>query len=117
MRRELYAMIVINPISFPDDLEIRVFPLSRKNDTRLGGFIEMSPHRSWEWVRNQYPVREDYLNEVEGYLKAGELANLICGNIVIDLPDGMEFPADDGALSPDANTSRSTPDSPSSQDF
>jgi Fic family protein len=92
VRRELYAMIVINPISFPDDLEIRVVPLSRENEMPIGGSLTMREHRSWEWVRNHYPVRADYLEEVEGYLKAGQAANLVRGETVVNIPEDMKFP-------------------------
>ena len=92
MRVEIYAMIVITPISFLEDLQIQVVPLSRDNDAPLGGNFSLLEHHTWDWVRNQYPVREGYVAEVEGYLKAGERANLVRGAAVMEVPDDTEFP-------------------------
>jgi len=52
----------------------------------------MVPHRSWDWIRSHYPIQPGYLDEVEGYLKNGERANLVRGETVVEMPDDMEFP-------------------------
>jgi hypothetical protein len=86
-------MVVINPINFPADLEIQVLPLSNENDTPLGGLFSMHSHRSWEWIRGHYPVPVYQFEETEGYLKTGARANLVRGNIIIEVPDDTTFPA------------------------
>jgi hypothetical protein len=93
MKIKIYAMTVINPIVFPEDLEIQVVPLSPENDTPLGGLFSMIPHRSWEWIRSHYPIRSDYFDEIEGYLKAGQRANLVRAETDIDIPADSTLPA------------------------
>jgi hypothetical protein len=56
MRVRIYGAIVARPISFPEDLEIRVFPLRRDDGASFGGSYPMDEHHPWDWVRNQYPV-------------------------------------------------------------
>ncbi len=88
-------MIAVKPISFPDDLEVRVYPLSRKNDAWLGGFFPMTSHRTWDWVLRQYPLREEVFEDAKRHLEAGETANLVRGEMTIDLPEDAEWPDDD----------------------
>lgn len=95
MKIELYGMTAINPINFPDEVEIRVLPLSPDNDAWLGGSFSMKPYRSWGWVRFHYAVSSYQFDETEAHLKNGECANLVRGPIVMEVPDETTFP--DGA--------------------
>jgi hypothetical protein len=95
MKREVRAMVAIRPINFPDELEIRFYPLARKGSSTSAKFFIKNSHHTWDWVRNQYPVSKEAFEKVEGYLRAGELANLISGDMELDLPDDAEWPTDE----------------------
>lgn len=95
MKIELYGMTAINPIHFPDELEIRVLPLSPDDDRWLGGSFSMKPYRSWEWVRLHHPVPGYQFDETEAHLRNGECANLAKGLVPMEVADETIFP--DGA--------------------
>jgi hypothetical protein len=88
MRARIYAAIVAKPIKFPEDLEIRIFPLRRDDDTSLGVSYSMEEHHSWDWVRNQYQVN----SEAEPRVKAGESIAVSTGFVTMNFPRGTEFP-------------------------
>jgi hypothetical protein len=93
MRREIYGDIVVSPIRFPDELELRVYPLSRKDDRPLVANIPINDHHSWEWVRGRFPGAR--LDEVEGLLKAGKAAILLRGVHPVDLPEDAVIGSED----------------------
>ena len=91
MRVQIYAGLVVKPVKFPDELEVRIFPLQRSDGRALGGSFPMLPMRSWDWIKKIHPISE----EQERSLQAGQGINLIEGNIVADFAYGTKFP--DGA--------------------
>jgi hypothetical protein len=92
MRVRIYAGLVVNPISFPVELEILIFPLNRESNQPLGGNFPMIEHHTLEWARNQYPLRE----EEEDQLRAGRRVNVFTGYVVGEFPDKVVFP--EGAI-------------------
>jgi hypothetical protein len=91
MRVQIYAGLVVNPVKFPDELEVRIFPLRRSDGKALGGSFPMLPMRSWDWMKEMYPISE----EQERTLRAGQGINLLEGSIVAEFAFGTQFP--DGA--------------------
>ncbi len=92
MEKIVYSMTVLNPIRFPDEIEIQIHPLDPKTDQRTGGEIFIcEERRSWEWIRSSYPISTpSYFDEVEGYLKQGLRANLVRGDHPVTVADGEE---------------------------
>lgn len=91
MRVQIYAGLVVKPVKFPDELEVRIFPLRRSDGKALGSSFPMLPMRSWDWIKKTHPISEDQ----ERSLRAGQGINLLEGNIVADFANGTQFP--DGA--------------------
>lgn len=89
MRVQIYAGLVVKARRFPDELEVRIFPL-RRDGKDLGVSYPMLPLRSWEWIKKAHPMSK----EQEQALRAGESVNLLEGNIVADFTDGTQFPGD-----------------------
>lgn len=89
MRASVYGAVVINPVNFPDDLEILIFPL-RSDGSPIGGSFPLTEHRSWEWVCKRYPGAVHSENQ----LRAGERANVLVASLVGEFPDDVKFPAD-----------------------
>lgn len=90
MRVRIYGAIVVKPIRFPDQLQILIYPLRREDDTRIAGCFPMEEPRSWDWVKNQYPVNP----EAEEHIRAGEATQVFGGFLVSEFVDGSEFPAE-----------------------
>jgi hypothetical protein len=67
-------------------------PTASAEGSAEGNRFTLAPHRSWEWVRRNYPVRADAFDECEGYLRVGEAANLVPGEHPIDLPEDFQLP-------------------------
>lgn len=91
MLQLVYGAVVVNPISFPDELEIQVCPAARKDNT-IHGSMTIVPHRSWDWIRQHYPIRPESLLVAEGSLKDGKPFNLPPAEVWVNLPDGVNWP-------------------------
>lgn len=90
MRARIYADVVVNPVSFPDDIEIVLYPLRRSNDTPLGGVFTMSEHHSWKWVCDHYsPTKEAAEN-----IAAGNRVKVYGGHVMADFRDDTMFPSE-----------------------
>ncbi|HEY6846127.1 MAG TPA: hypothetical protein VI320_07925 [Terracidiphilus sp.] len=90
MRVQIYAGLIVKPVKFPDELEVRIFPLSRSDGKALGGSFPMLPMRTWDWMKKMHPISE----EQERSLRAGQDINLLEGSIVADFAYGTQFPDD-----------------------
>ena len=90
MRVQIYAGLVVKALRFPDELEVRIFPLRRSDGKDLGVSYPMLPLRSWEWMKKAHPMSK----EQELALRAGESVNLLEGNILAEFADGTQFPGD-----------------------
>jgi hypothetical protein len=88
MRASVYGALVAKPIAFPDDLEIHLFPVRKRDDSQIGGSFLFEDHQSWDWVRRNHPVN----SEAEPHIKAGQPISVRIGWIVADFPKGTEFP-------------------------
>ena len=88
MRARTYGAIVARPISFPDELEICIVPLSKSEGTTLGVSCTMDTLRSWDWICSQYPLTE----EGEERIKSGEAVEVFRGTVETGFPAGTEFP-------------------------
>jgi hypothetical protein len=88
MRVQIYAGLIVKAVNFPDELEIRIFPLRRSDGKALGGSYPMLPLRSLGWLRKAHSISE----EQERDLQAGEGVNLIEGNIVAEFASDTPFP-------------------------
>jgi hypothetical protein len=88
MRVQIYAGLIAKALKFPDELEIRIFPLRRSDGKPLGGSFPMLPLRSLDWLKKAHPLSE----EQERDLQAGESINLLEGNIVAEFADDTQFP-------------------------
>ena len=81
-------MVVLNPINFPDEIEIQYHPLDPVTQHPTGGYYTLAQRRSWEWIRNSWPLANPaYFDECEGYLKQGLLANLARGDHSVTVED------------------------------
>jgi hypothetical protein len=89
MHARIFGALVAKPISFPDDLEISVFPLRRHDESQIGrGSFIFEDHRSWDWVQRHYPVN----SEDETHIKAGNSISVFRGDVTTGFPDGTQFP-------------------------
>jgi hypothetical protein len=89
MRARIFGALVAKPINFPDDLEIRLFPVRRHDESQIGGSYPFEDHHSWDWVQRRYPVN----SEGEARIKAGESIQVFRGDVTTGFPEGSEFPA------------------------
>jgi hypothetical protein len=88
MTKTVYSMTVLTPINFPDEIEISIHGLDPSTQQPTGENYTYNQRRSWEWIRNSYPLRDlAYFDECEGYLKAGQRANLSRGEHSVTLDD------------------------------
>jgi hypothetical protein len=89
MRASVYGALVAKPITFPDDLEIHLYPVRSRDDSQIGeGSFVFEDHRSWDWVQAHYPLN----SEAEPHIKAGERLSVRVGWIDANFPKGTEFP-------------------------
>ena len=89
MRASVYGALVAKPIPFPDDLEIRLFPVRSHDDSQIGkACFVLADHRSWDWVQEHYAVN----SEAEPRITAGEPISVFVGPIITNFPKGTEFP-------------------------
>jgi hypothetical protein len=88
MRARIYGAIVARPISFPDEMEICIVPLSKNDGTTLGVSCIMDERQSWDWICNQYPLTQ----EEEERIKGGEAIEVFRGTVETGFPDGTKFP-------------------------
>jgi hypothetical protein len=88
MRASVYCALVAKPVKFPDDLAFFLFPLQRRNESKIGGFYPLEDHQSWNWVQNRYAVN----SEDEAHIKAGESIQVFRGMVTTGFPDGTKFP-------------------------
>lgn len=87
MRMRIYAGLVLNPIRFPDELELLIFPLNPKTNEPLGGSYSSSERHTFESARRRYSIGE----VEERQLSAGNRLNVLTGYIVTDFPEGVTF--------------------------
>ncbi len=73
-----HSMVVLRPISFPEEIEIRNVRFDPWTGQATGECTIEEKHRSWDWIRRTVPLsRPAYFDECEGYLKEGLLTNLV----------------------------------------
>jgi hypothetical protein len=86
MFKTFYSMAVLNPIDFPEDIEIQYHGLDPQTERPTGEVVVCSTHRSWEWIRNYWPIsNRSYLDECAGYLQQGVRANLARGEHSVEV--------------------------------
>lgn len=89
MKVRMYGAVVAKPIHFPDDLEMRIFPVRSSDGSQIGeGSWPSDEHQSWEWVKNRYAVTDG----AEKHIKAGENVSIFVGSIRFSPPEGTVFP-------------------------
>jgi hypothetical protein len=89
MKVRMYGAIVARPLHFPDDLEMRIFPVRSSDGTQIaGGSWPSEERQTWEWVKRRYSVTDD----AEEHMKAGENVSVFVGPVVFYPPDGTVFP-------------------------
>lgn len=88
MRVQIYAGLVAKAVKFPDEIEIRIFPLRRGDGKPVGGSFPMEPLRSLAWLEKVHQISEEQVRQLE----AGEGINLLEGNIVAEFADDTRFP-------------------------
>jgi hypothetical protein len=89
MRASVFGALVAKPIAFPDDLEIRLYPLRRHDESQIGPSYTYEEHRTWDEVLRHYPLNRQ---EAEPHIKAGEPIRIDTGPQVATFPKGMELP-------------------------
>jgi hypothetical protein len=78
----LYGTSAIRPINFPDELEERHYLRDRKTNEQIrvsdpqtgerkSVNISLTPYRSWDWIRANYPVPQSRLDECVKALESG----------------------------------------------
>lgn len=89
MKVRLHGAIVAKPLHFPDDLEMRIFPVRSSDGAQIAdGSWASEERQTWEWVKRNYSVR----NDAEEHIKAGENVCIFVGPVVFNPPDGTVFP-------------------------
>jgi hypothetical protein len=85
----MYGAIVAKPLHFPDDLEMRIFPVRSSDGTQIAeGSWPSDEHQTWEWVKSRYSIRD----EADEHIRAGENVSVYVGPVVFYPPDGTVFP-------------------------
>jgi hypothetical protein len=86
-------MLAVEPIDFPNNLELRVYPHDRETGLGLPGCYPYSDHKTWEWLRATAPIEAYAWAALEQNLREGKCVPLgILGEHEIDLPDGADGP-------------------------
>jgi hypothetical protein len=94
MNVNIFGALVAEPIKFPDELEIRVFPLRTSDESSISLpsgkllFLSAVEHQSWDWVQNAFNIN----SEGKAELEAGKGIQLRVGWINTSVPKGFEFP-------------------------
>ena len=86
----MYGAIVAKPISFPNEIQLLIFPLRSTDQSHIGtGSWPSDDREPWEAIKRRYPVNE----EAEQRLRAGENVLVFVGSISFNPPDGeIVFP-------------------------
>jgi hypothetical protein len=85
----MYGAIVAKPISFPDEIQVLIFPLRSTDQSHIGtGSWPSDERESWDAIKRRYPVN----GETEQRIKAGENVSVFVGSITFNPPDGTVFP-------------------------
>jgi hypothetical protein len=88
MHARMFGALVARPMKFPGDLEIRLYPLHRHDESEIGGSYPYSDRQSWDWVQKKYAIN----SEGKERLKAGESIPLYRGMVTTNFPEGTVFP-------------------------
>ena len=89
MRARIYGALVAKPLSFPDQIQMLVFPLRSADQSHIGeGSWPSDDRETWEAIKRRYPVN----NETERRIKSGENVSVFIGYITFKPPDGTVFP-------------------------
>jgi hypothetical protein len=77
MQMPVDSITVLNPINFPNEIEIQIHTLDPITQEPTGRFYPHKQHCSWEWICNAYTVTDPaHFDECEEYLKEGIRVNL-----------------------------------------
>jgi hypothetical protein len=77
MQTPMNSITGLNPINFPNEIEIQIHTLDPITQEPTGRFYSHKRYRSWEWICTAYTVTGPaYLDECEKYLKEGLRVNL-----------------------------------------
>ncbi len=87
---KVYGTLAIEPINFPDEVRILIYPQHPDTGIWSGNPIALTPNRSWEWIKMHYPVTKQTFIECERYLRDGEIGSLIRDIHPITVPDDFE---------------------------
>jgi hypothetical protein len=75
MKDSIYAKAVAQPISFPEEIEVRFIPVNRFDQPTEEYFYGFGPE-TWAQVKNHYSIDEDYASICEGILRDGRAATI-----------------------------------------
>lgn len=85
----MFGALVAQPVSFPDEIEVKLFPLRSSDSSRIGRAAwSFGERRTWEWIKRTHPVAP----EAEAVIKTGEPVSFLTGLIIAYLPDDTVFP-------------------------
>ena len=65
MRVQIYAGLVAKAVNFPDEAQIRIFPLRRSDGKALGGSFPMLPLRNLDWIRKAHPISKEQVRSLQ----------------------------------------------------
>jgi len=89
MRVSIFGALVAQPVNFPDEIEVKLFPLRSADCSRIGRSAwSFEERRTWDWLKRTHPIAPD----AEEHIKNGEAVRLVTGPIVATLPDDSSFP-------------------------
>jgi hypothetical protein len=78
MKKEIsgWFRCVAEPIRFPDEVALLYFPLDPKTRERRGRSNFQMDTEAWAAIRDRLALTTDSLATIEGYLRAGQRANI-----------------------------------------
>ena len=91
--RDISGTVIILPVNFPNEVEIRVVPHSKKTGLAFDGSFPIKPHRSWAWVRQFYAVRTAHLDACEQVLSEGKPVTLVVGEFPVEFEKESDYPS------------------------
>jgi hypothetical protein len=74
MGRTFYAHVKVVPKHFPEHITLIYRPANPETNAFLGEQFEVD--RSWDQIRSTFLITPEDFAEREGYLKAGDAANM-----------------------------------------
>jgi hypothetical protein len=75
MKDNIYAKVIAQPTSFPQEIQVRYIPVDHLDEPTEEYFYGFGPE-TWAQVKNRYSIDDDYAETCEGIFLAGRAATI-----------------------------------------